>query len=416
VIGNARRLGGDERELPFQRNAMKTGPDPEIRFLYASLGEVRPFDETTLDTQIPLSRPTGEEASPSVLTYRQYLHGVRRFLLDNWKRVIATVSEICSTDFPAIDRIDIVVEKHGSDYHPARIEVHAVDCGPSFVANVAVTDRGRSRLSQDFQFLRLLRDRYDRDFVPAAYFMGEAAVNGREASAERLTMFLGEWLAGYHEFHLSDAGPGVPPATVLWDLSTGYTVLTEQEAADVYRQAAFILSYYYDPVAFSEIYPWHHASGDFVASRADGRIRVKLVTVREYGPRILFEEESPENALEALLVFFAHLTIRMRLDRFDGVGEVAWADDHCVEATVQGFLEALKEKVDTGACDPALPTELLRVARCLSPRELVEVFSPALEAYHENSPDMPVISEHLADHIFRVYQTLQQLPPALEFG
>jgi hypothetical protein len=294
--------------------------------------------------------------------------------------------------------------------------VHAGGAVRSFVVNVAVTDRGKSRLTQDFRLLQYLRVRHGKDFVPRTYFLGEVPLSGRLSEHGEMPMFFGEWLDDYHEFHLSGEGRNGSPAMVLWDMNRGHVVLSESEAAEVYRQAAFILTFYYDTQTFSEIFPWHHASGDFVVSNSDGSARVKLITVRQYASRIAFAEEAPENVVEALLVFFANLTLRMRLDRLDGVGPVAWSGEHCVEATVRGFLDALQTKIAEGICDPVLAQEFLRIGRWLSPTELVQIFQPAVAAYDEDAPDVPVVMDNLADHIFLVYQTLQKLPPALEFG
>ena len=228
-------------------------------------------------------------------------------------------------------------------------------------------------------------------------------------------MFLGEWLDDYHEFHLSQEDHNGSPATILWDMNRGHIFLSEIEAAEVYRQVAFILTYYYDTRTFNEVYPWHHASGDFVVCRSGGTTRVKLITVRQYASRMVFEHKAPENVIEALLVFFVNLTLRMRLDRYDGIGPVAWAGGHCVQATLGGFLDALRTKIVERSCDRVLVQEFIRMAGGLSPTELVQIFQPAVEAYDPDAPDVPVVLDNLAEHIFLVYQAFQKLPLDLEF-
>lgn len=48
------------------------------------------------------------------------------------------------------------------------------------------------------------------------------------------------------------------------------------------------------------------------------------------------------------LSFFTNMTMRMRLDRVDGVGALVLADAGLVEAIVSGFARALGEREDVG--------------------------------------------------------------------
>ena len=114
-------------------------------------------------------------------------------------------------------------------------------------------------------------------------------------------------------------------------MDQGYTFLSESQSEEIWRKAAYILTNFYDPKTFEEIFPWHHASGDFVASAVNEQLDLKLITIRQYGPRLEFHEYSPENQVTAMALFLANLTIRMRLDRLDGVGEIVWAPDYSVE-------------------------------------------------------------------------------------
>ncbi|MCD6214526.1 MAG: hypothetical protein J7J46_06080, partial [Candidatus Desulfofervidus sp.] len=95
---------------------------------------------------------------------------------------------------------------------------------------------------------------------------------------------------------------------------------------------------------FSQIYPWHHAAGDFVANIKHNKIAVKLTTVRGYEPIVGFIKDNNINPIFALIQFFLILSLKMRLDKFDGIGEIGWLGNFCVKATVEGFFEALKNK------------------------------------------------------------------------
>ena len=71
--------------------------------------------------------------------------------------------------------------------------------------------------------------------------------------------------------------------------------------------------------------------------------------------------------LQALLIFFLNLSIRMRLDRYDGVGDIVWADGLVVQSTLDGFFEGLALKPSVASmpdsidkCFPVLSVGLHR--------------------------------------------------------
>jgi hypothetical protein len=197
---------------------------------------------------------------------------------------------------------------------------------------------------------------------------------------------------------------------ILWDLDHGYAELSSDETAEIYRHSARILTSFYDTETYEEIFPWHHASGDFVVSRHDGNIDVKLITIRQYAPRAVFQEASPENRVTALLVFLANLTIRMRLDRLDGVGEVTWAGEGCVTATIRGFFDALRTKLTTEAGSASVLHAFPRMINRLSLTELADLLHTVAESYDADAADTPIIAVNLVDHVFQVYEGLRSIP------
>jgi hypothetical protein len=386
---------------------MKNQHFPIIHFSFDSPRGARPFDERLLDTPLPLARPTSDQTAPEKITYRVYLKGIEAVILQHWDQFTEAVSEQAGRPVNDIHQIEVVAEKHGSDYHPARIRVNADGCIVCLVANVAVTQRGKERLDNDYHLLSRFRLQFQNRFVPRTYFHAQQTVFDIAGKETDLVMFLGEWLEGHHEFHLSRNPDRDTLETVIWDLDRGYRFLSEAQSREIYRRAAFILTYYYDVETFCEVFPWHHASGDFVVRPVEDSLEVKLITVRQYEPRTLFDENAPENLLSALLIFFANLTVRMRLDRFDGVGDVAWAGDDCVGATIQGFMDGMKEKVSQGYCSQQVSEDMLRKWEAMSPVEWAELFQFVVESYNQSAPDMPVIMENLVDHVFLVYSYIQ---------
>ncbi len=398
-----------ERPAPLMKNHFAA----RSRFLHSSPSGLVQFDEKQLESFLPLARPDGNNEAVQRITYRVYLGAIRQFIHDHWEQFLEVLAGQGLKDARNIHSIDIIAEKHGGDYHPARIKVQAAAFRHSFAVNVALTPRGKPRVSQDFHLLASLRERFPAKFTPEVYFLGEVNVQAKNEEDLVIVMFMGEWLDGYHEFHLSVEPESGKTGTILWDLNRGYQFLSRDTTAEIFRQAALIMTSYYDTKTFAEVYPWHHAAGDFVVKYSEGIVDVKLITLRQHAPRMVFHEHSFRNRLTALMIFLANLTVRMRLDRLGGVGEIVWAGDHAVDGAIRGFLAGMKAQVATGMCDDMLLRQFIEETIRMAPAEVAEIFQMVTESYDEEAPDSPVILDHLADHIFEVYRLLQELPSSL---
>ena len=97
----------------------------------------------------------------------------------------------------------------------------------------------------------------------------------------------------------------------------------------------------------------------------------------------------------------------MRLDKLDGLREVVWADDICLEATLTGFFEALQLKADfrhhLGQAE-----DLAILLKSFTPEELKTIFDPLID-YYRGTADFPVIISNLNKHIDELHTTLQNL-------
>ena len=89
-----------------------------------------------------------------------------------------------------------------------------------------------------------------------------------------------------------------------------------------------------------------------------------------------------------------------RLDRFDGVGEVAWIEGNILNAVMAGFLEGLEVSAHEGRCNKGASRDFLRLLRSFSPQELLTAFEPLLEIYRHGAEDeFMIIEEHLTVHV-----------------
>jgi hypothetical protein len=222
-------------------------------------------------------------------------------------------------------------------------------------------------------------------------------------------MFAAEWFRDYHEFHLHRNPTDHSQQLRLWDLDRGSSVLSREQSVELYRQAARILTLHYNWNSFEQIYPWHHAAGDFVAKKASGQMDLRLITVRDYRPVVSLRTEKREGKLLALIFFFLHLTIQMRLDRFDGVGEVGWADQFCIRAICTGFFDGLElggKKTRKGI--PAV-TEILDLLRSFTKEEWLHFLGECLQTYTSSQDELYLIQQYGTAHLDGVQQALATL-------
>jgi hypothetical protein len=156
-------------------------------------------------------------------------------------------------------------------------------------------------------------------------------------------MFMGDWFDGYHEFHLTRSSETDGLWLMVWDGADVPRLLSDEQSVALYQKAAMILSACYDPITAHQIFPWHHAAGDFVVRVETNTVDVKLITVRDYVPVFATASEPVDERtlLDNLAAFFIHLTIEMRLDRLDGVSSMVWAPTACLTPVIDGFFKGL---------------------------------------------------------------------------
>jgi len=366
--------------------------EPSIRYLVSSPHGDIPADENKWD--LPLE---GDELKTP---YRVYFDSIRKFLSkDEFEPFLSLISQKAGEKI-LVKEVDVLIvrtEKHGLFYHPASIEFILKEVKVKFGLNVAVSDIGRHWLREEFNVLKRLYQKYNFPYLPKAHLFSEF---------NNMSFLLEDWFEGYHEFHISKDDNG-SHRLKLWDFCHGYKYLTPEQGFEIYKQASKILTLYYDLDDFSEIFPWHHAAGDFIARIVDGTIDVRLTTARRYEPFMGFSGQDTLNPILALCYYLLNLTIRMRLDKLDGVGEVVWMDGKCVEATLQGFFEALKIKDlrnSTGNVE-----EFLTVLQSFNADDLKTLVSLLLEQYRKTG-DFAAVTSNLDSHIQKLYSTLQTLP------
>ena len=353
---------------------------------------------------LPLGRSLLPASGASSVTYGEYFTAVRAFLENAGCELISrAIDERLGPQIkPApIRKIQVNLEKHGEFYHPSHLQVFTRNGEISFVLNVAVSETGMRHITDEYHYLQTLNNEFTPSFLPEVYGIGESVAAGNA----RFGMFLGQWFKDYHEFHLSLNSADGKHRIAVWHPNRSRLYLSREQTLDLYRQVARILAYYYNVETFAQIFPWHHAAGDFIVRVDDAGLDVKLITVRRYMP-LLTNPASPEDSaanpeliLQALLILFLSLSIRTRLDRLEGVGDLAWADASVVGPTLTGFMEGL-------ALKPTVPSMPDTIEQCFhyylsvcSRQDLYELIHGIANTYDPDSSEHRVISQNIHEHI-----------------
>lgn len=317
-------------------------------------------------------------------------------------------------EFPGLDKVEEIVirsEKHGAQYHIARVDLLAGNTSCNLALTSAITGDNRRRLREEFERLVSLGQKFDFAYLPQVYGFGEEKCR-TPAGAATFSLVVGEWFSGYHEWHLSIDKTDGKQKICLWDTATGNRFLTESEARQVIRQAAGILTLYYNIRTFAQIWPWHHAAGDFVLKSENGQSEVKLITARGYEPLAGFSADEGTGLEVPLLVFFLNLTLRIRLDRLDGTGIPAWFEDFAVHEAVSGFLEALAAKeMAVGVLPKDFKSDFLALLKTFDKKDFLEICQQIINhgRQDDHEEDLTMLTTRLPEHCQQLCRVLNSL-------
>jgi len=360
------------------------------------------------DLQRPFLRSAGERHP--FLTLGDYFEAIKDFILrDHGRSLVTILLEQLKTDISPdrINEILIRTEKHGALYHLASVEVFSGRQSLKMCVSTAVSANGKAWLKHECDLLKFLNSKLPLPYLPVPYFEGDIKIRS-DCGNESMSMFLTEWFENYHEWHLSMDKKGEKKGVRVWDLRNGHWFASKEQGFEIFRQASKILTLYYDTTGFNQIYPWHHAAGDFIVRSKDGILDVKLTTARKYEPIMLFSSKDTIDPVVALTYFFLNLSIRMRLDRLDGVGVRAWAGGFSVDALIRGFFEGLRIVEAHGRYGLGQVRDLLSLFKDFDREELAGLFYPLLDMYAKEDPgDFLVIQANLGSHVQQLYEAIQ---------
>jgi hypothetical protein len=379
--------------------------------LPVKLGINTPRQFIQLDTEsegLPL--PGAESSSGAAITYGQYLRAVADYFSKNSFRAIRNLlarQEGSSPSLNLADWAELISEKHGALYSVSRLKLHFPSGVRSFAVNTAFSAAQQAFLQLEWRLLRDLYRRYRLAHLPRAFLFGSTLLQTPSAALP-VKLFVSEWFDGYHEFHLSPAAHsgGKNPGIRVWTGDKGGHFLDARQTVELYEQAAEILTDYLDAESFRQIYPWHHAAGDFVVKESCNPVKVRLITAR--GFRCLLPRGSDiRDRVLGSLHFFLNMCVRMRIDRIDGTGDLAWADLNCLPGMIRGFSSSWAKKV-RGAVNPVEARDLFTLYLQFTPEERLEITGIAAGNGRVEAGESQFLGSHLPAHVGELAAALEE--------
>lgn len=390
-----------------------------LRFTYRLFRKARPVSlrSKLWDILLPVclqsvagkqNRTCADKADKAV-SYKFFFQTVQSFLKqNNYQNLMLAAARqlqrpVCSKEF---HEVIVTLEKHGRFYHPCYIELIGPVETLAFVLNVAVSDVGQTSIALEYNTIDQLNKSFPEKYLPTVYAFGKGIA---PADGKSLPMFLGEWLEGFSEFHLSFDPKTRKNRIKVWDYDQGFFFLSSNQTIDLFRQAAKILTSYLNLDTFEHLISWHHAAGDFVVRLEKGRMKVRLISARRYS-KLFRDLEGTEKGMSllirGLLIFFLHLSIRIRLDRLDGTGPVVWLEKNALKGAIKGFLEVVTRKTQHAKLPVPIKDAMKAVLGVLTKKGLLELLQEIAATYQPESQDAKTIQTNLDQHAADFYQII----------
>jgi len=384
--------------LNLKTGKKRAGMIPPIQcFVNAGSGLIALGDRTErpafCNERLPGEQPGGAEP----WTYGAYLGTVARLLSRNSFNVLKKILKRQPRPAPELEDasdIRLISEKHGAICCVSCLQIQFVGDIRSFAVNCAFSAEQQAFIGVEVKLLSALHSRFGLPFLPLPFV---------SAGAPGLKLFVAEWFENHQEFHLAGGSAG-DPSMAVWGQDGRRRLLDREKTIELYAQASEILTSYLDSRSFSQIYPWHHAAGDFVIDDSRNPPSLRLTTVRGYRP-LLSRKSGSKDRMLGSLHYFVNLSIRMRIDRLDGTGELAWAGPECLAGVIRGFAAAWQEKGKKGGLPEA--EEIFALFLALSPDQRLDFCGAVAEAGLVEADEGNFLCPRLPGHVAELSDALE---------
>ncbi len=381
-----------------------------MTFSYGISGHGENLEPGSTLWRTPLSKETGDDLTGKSVPFLigSYFESAREFILQKQcKPLLKGIEFLLKKAIPlsAVKTIHISLEKHGAFYHPLKIGVETDQAGPLlFALNGAVAMPGLRLIETEYSLLAKLNIESPKAGLPEVFGSGKVFSMAGEAG-----FFLAQWLDGYKEFHITRSDQGFKIG--VWESDGTMSHLPMEKCYTIYEKACEILTRFYNLETFEQIFPWHHAAGDFVVKGDDGIIDVRLITVRGYGSMIGADPGEFALTLEdvnnGLLFFLLNLSIRMRLDRIDGTGPHHLLDSAILPYLLKGFFSSLGKKTVMGLTGRTLQNRFAHFLLDFSPEDIRQLCEIIIDSYNPDATEIALIKENLGTHCVRFHHAIE---------
>lgn len=346
------------------------------------------------------------------LSLGDFFHTTRNFLWQgDGERLFHPMNRPIDSDrqISEIQQLIIRYEKYGALYQILSAEAVTEDSTRKYAVIAALFPEAKETLEREYDLLNRLNRRYGYSLIPQVY-LKDKVNSGHPGKTETIDMALSNWFEGYHEWHFSGNKNNAETISI-WNMEGGYQSAGTDVIREIIRQAAKILTLYYDPISNHQIYPWHHGAGDFVVKVDEKGVDVRLISVRGYDAMVSPLKRGITDPLEPILFFFLNMTVRMRIDKFEGMGDPVWAGASILPAVLSGFIEGLRQKEDEGKTDNHIREKMLLNLRDIPRKALHEKLVWQIEMYRGIDPvDFSCMHEHIETHRDELYHALMNNP------
>jgi hypothetical protein len=190
----------------------------------------------------------------------------------------------------------------------------------------------------------------------------------------------------------------------------GYRSISQEDITKIIFEASKILTLYYDPVTFHRIYPWHHGAGDFIAKLKKDDLDVRLISVRGYNPINQMLKREIFGPVDAIIFFLIEMTVKMRIDKKEGMGNPVWAGNFILPSVLGGFIEGIRMKEVEESFPGIASKEILAHLTGIGRKDFHSMFMRYLDEYIKTDPvDSSLIRVHSEQHIADLYHAIQKL-------
>jgi len=242
----------------------------------------------------------------------------------------------------------------------------------------------------------------ENPWIPSPLAYDSVLIN-KEGIDYPFNHLLVEWFEDFHEWHATDNDK-----IILWDSLRGNRLLNDDQVINLFYLMTKILVLAYDYDQKKAIGNWYNAAGDFILKTNEHGCELRLVTIRTFAPLDFIGDAV--NPLIALLYCFLDITIRMHLDKKNGVDETVWLTFPLKETLFAGFFDGMKEKELNGLCPPGTTMTMRDLLASMGREEMQTAAQPLLDLYEREMTfsDFSLVTEHIENCIEQICTIFNQ--------